>query len=713
MRVSIGLLLSVMTVCAAGPSATLASFPNTGVNAVQVDSAGNIYIAGFQGTVGSPATYDAFVAKLSPDGSQVLYSTKFAGSQSDFASVLGLDATGAAYIFGQTKSPDFPVTPGAMQSTMLAGNGQGFVAKVDPQGTVVYATFIGGSSSINPAGGGLVVDSLGDVYISGQYNGGTFPTTAGAVVASATPSAAFLMKLGPGGNLLAAVAGIGGQITLDAQGNLYVAGALYGEPTQIPITSGAFQSTFSLMACGGDAQVPEVCTYQYVTKLNPALTQVVYSTFVTGSYGAQPVAISVDAQGNVLVAGTTYSADYPATANAFQPFYVAAALPPGPSSFGPFSQSYPPPASGYLTKINATGTGLLYSTFFSGTEDDTISFAAVTSNGVYFSGQAGSPDLPGLDGAPLPCLPQSYVAGMSLDGTSITASRLLNGAVLAFDSVTGQFLAWTGTNLISFDSASPPNPITCILDSADSRPVTSIAPGELVSIYGPHFVQGPITGYSLDSLSTSLFGVGVTFNGIGGPILYLSNQQINLQAPYEIAGSAQVAVAITLMQGGAVAESITLPVVAAQPTAFLNPAPLYDLSGCPLSGIVYSGGPVALAFNSDGSQNSCFNPAPAGSTVTIFLQGLGVTGSAVTGGINASPGAPLTLPITTSNPYGGGPSGVTIVSANALPGSISGVWQVGLQVAPNNSGAFSFSMVVGIGGEPVQVRDTNLNIWIR
>jgi hypothetical protein len=85
-----------------------------------VDAAGNIYIAGFHGTVGAPDSYDAFVAKLSPDGSKVLYSTNFAGSKSDFVSALEIDSPGAAYVFGQTQSPDFPVTPGALQATLLA-----------------------------------------------------------------------------------------------------------------------------------------------------------------------------------------------------------------------------------------------------------------------------------------------------------------------------------------------------------------------------------------------------------------------------------------------------------------------------------------------------------------------------------------------------------------------------------------------------------------
>jgi hypothetical protein len=131
-----------------------------------VDASGNIYVAGFQGTVGTPDSYDAFVAKLSPDGSKILYSTKFAGSKSDYVAALDIDSTGAAYVFGQTQSPDFPVTAGALQTTMLGSSAQGFVAKVDAQGKVVYATLIGGGSDVYPNAGGLLVDAAGEAVVS-------------------------------------------------------------------------------------------------------------------------------------------------------------------------------------------------------------------------------------------------------------------------------------------------------------------------------------------------------------------------------------------------------------------------------------------------------------------------------------------------------------------------------------------------------------------
>ena len=143
-------------------------------------------------------------------------------------------------------------------------------------------------------------------------------------------------------------------------------------------------------------QVGFACSYQYVTKLNANLSQILYSTYVTGSWGAAPAAILVDAQRNVVLAGTTYSSDYPTTSNAFQPFYIANA----PSPYVCWDCSFPPPASGYMTKLNATGTGLIYSTFLSGTQADTITFAAFTAGGVYLSGQARIPRFSGDGGSP-------------------------------------------------------------------------------------------------------------------------------------------------------------------------------------------------------------------------------------------------------------------------------------------------------------------------
>jgi uncharacterized protein (TIGR03437 family) len=242
------------------------------------------------------------------------------------------------------------------------------------------------------------------------------------------------------------------------------------------------------------------------------------------------------------------------------------------------------------------------------------------------------------------------------------------------------------------------------VDAADLRQVTAIAPGELLSIFGPHFLNErdvPPPG----SFPTSLGGVTVTFNGIAGPLLYVSPQQINVQVPYEIANSPQASLTLTSSQTN-VSDSRTLPVIARNPVAFLDTfTPLAAaIAGCERDVALLGVGPIPLAFNSDGSRNTCANPARAGSVVRIFLAGLGVTVPApVTGSINPSPGIPLNLAVTFANG-----SAATVVSATAVAGSISGVWEVDVRLPPS-AVIGMISLVV----DSVPVRDTNLTIWQR
>jgi Ca2+-binding RTX toxin-like protein len=231
----------------------------------------------------------------------------------------------------------------------------------------------------------------GDAIITGQAGTnsmtGGFPPAPAPVVGS---SGTFVLKLDPtGSKILAAISGVGGMIAMDSQSNIYVAGLQYSDqPTPIPATPGAFQSEPLANACGL-LDAFSACDYQYVAKLNPALNNIVYTTYITGEYGATPAAIGVDAQGDVFVAGTTISPDYPTTPNAYEPQYIASAAPKVSCFF--IINCFPgPPASGYLTEVNPTGTGLIYSSFFGGTQTDTISFFALTPNVIYLGGSAGS-----------------------------------------------------------------------------------------------------------------------------------------------------------------------------------------------------------------------------------------------------------------------------------------------------------------------------------
>jgi len=496
-----------------------------------------------------------------------------------------------------------------------------------PAGKIVYSTFVGGATDVTPgitsAPGldSILVDSAGDVIITGQAGTnsaiGPFPP---APAPSAGSSESFVLKLDPAGaKILGGISGIGGMIAMDGQGNIYVTGLQFSdEPTPITSTANAFQSE----PTNGCSLVGPffTCGYQYVAKLNPGLNQVLYATYVSGEYGATPAAISVDAQGDAFVAGTTQSRDYPTTLNAYEPRYIASA-PPNESCFFMPNCVNLPPASGYLTEVNPTGTGLIYSSYFSGTQTDSIDFAAFMPSVIYLGGSAGSADLPGFAGYPQQCLPQMYETRLSPDATEIGPSRVTPGRLLAYDAFAGTLIATNGTNVMAVDPEATQPPIACILDSADLMPVTSIAPGELLSLFGEFSSGSPATPPP-GQVSISLDGASVEINGIPSPLLYAGGEQINFQAPFGIAGAAQANITFASALSN-ISDSLTLPIVASNPAAFLNMAtPSPALATCTIESAASVNGLLPLTLNPDGSVNTCLNPAAAGSTVTLFLNGL-------------------------------------------------------------------------------------------
>lgn len=669
---------------ASANTGTLANFPNSMVYAVQTDAAGNLYVAGFQGNFSKA---NPFVAKLSPTG-QTLYSTTLAGGNFGIAWAIAIDSSGAAYVFGNTNSPDFPVTPGALQTTMQ-GSFQGFVTKLDPAGKIVYSTFVGGATDVTPgitsAPGldSILVDSAGDVIITGQAGTnsiiGTFPPAPAPNVSS---SESFVLKLDPAGaKILGGISGIGGMIAMDGQGNIYVTGLQYSGPqSPIAATPNAFQSE--------PANVCDLigafftCGYQYVAKLNAGLNQVLYSTYVTGEYGATPAAISVDAQGDAFVVGTTNSPDYPTTLNAYEPRYIASSAPSLSCFFMPNCVNLPP-ASGYLTEVNPTGTGLVYSSYFSGTQTDTINFAAFTPNAIYLGGNAGSANLPGFAEYPQQCLPQMYETRLSPDAREIGPSRLVPSKLLAYDAFAATLIATNGTNVIAVDPNATQTPIACILDAADLKPVTSIAPGELLSMFGEFSSGSPTTPPPGQVSSTTLDGATVTVNGVPSPLLYVGGEQINFQAPSGIAGQTQANIEFASALSK-ISDSLTLPIVPSNPTVFLNTAtPSPALAACTNQSPASVNGLLPLALNPDGSVNTCLNPTSAGSTVTLFL--------------NGSP------PVVTAN-------GATVISVSPAAGAISGIWQLSIQM-PANAGSGGNRISLTAGGTPV--RDPNLVVWVK
>jgi uncharacterized protein (TIGR03437 family) len=172
------------------------------MSALAVDAGGNAYLGGSTG----PAAYHAFVAKLNPDGSAFLYNTLLSGSGQDFGTALALDARGNVTVTGSTSSADFPVTACVVQPK-LAGAQNAFVARLDVDGKMVFSTYLGGSGM--DSGGAVQLDSAGNIYVAGMATSLDFPTTPGtfqpapAIPAWGASPGGFVAKLTPDARTLA------------------------------------------------------------------------------------------------------------------------------------------------------------------------------------------------------------------------------------------------------------------------------------------------------------------------------------------------------------------------------------------------------------------------------------------------------------------------------------------------------------------------------
>jgi uncharacterized protein (TIGR03437 family) len=213
--------------------------------------------------------------------------------------------------------------------------------------------------------------------------------------------------------------------------------------------------------------------------------------------------------------------------------------------------------------------------------------------------------------------------------------------------------------------------LACLADPADNVQITAVAPGQVLSIFGSRIA--PARSAVPNGGSASSFqGISVTFNGVPAPILYTSGEQINIQVPYEIAGQDSAEMQVVSSSEGLTERKI-VSVVQRQPSVFLAPdALLSDVPGYFYCGNTFSRAQHALALNADGTLNTCSNAALAGSTVTIFMNGLGpIQPAQPTGAIVASPAVAVAPGVVATG----------ILSTTTFPGAISGLAQVQIQQA--------------------------------
>jgi len=682
MQVAKLIILSALTACAAAMDYTTyigGMFPPS-VHAIATDAMGNTYITGSRTIAaflpGAASTTDIFVSKLDASGNLTLLAT-LSGKGSDQANGIAVDPQGNIYIVGTTTSSDFPLHH-PLQNTLGSGRA-GFLAKLSPDGTTLFSTYLGGirgASQLNA----VAVDAQGDVYVTGETFAGDYPVTPGLPAGFAgegigAVSAAFFVKVTSAGDRIVYAGGIaanqracgggsscstnsletsGVSIAVDATGNAYVAGNTYG--VGLPTTPGALRTD------GLGAFIAKVNSsgtgLVYLTLLGSLNNNLPGSTFPRSSPATAISAIAADAAGNAYITGATSDPAFPVTASAFQ---TKLAVP----NSQPMNQFLP--TDTFVAKLDSTGTAMTWATFLGGTGSDQGTSLAVDSAGnTWVSGFTSSTDFPSSLGWPQG---SEFLVELNMTGDALLYSaRLPSDSVataLAIDSIALVHTAGSYGMVSAFAPASAPGRTSVprmfgIGNAAGGVIAGRVTPGELISIYGLNLSQtAPVSGtFNVSGfLPFGLAGVQVTINNISAPLLYVSDTQINAVVPLELLfGPATMRIS----QNDALLPDFPVFVGGVAPQVFRNP------DG------------IAAAINQDGTVNSAANPAKAGSYVSIWATGDGQeTGFGADGQMITSL-LTYVFPFQIYDEYNG--KYVVISYEGPAPGMVIGVSQINFQV---------------------------------
>jgi uncharacterized protein (TIGR03437 family) len=700
------------------------------IRGVAVDSSGNAYVAGTTGSSDFPtknafqskfaATGNgyfihgtAFVAKLNPAGSALVYSTFLGGSTSEGANGIAVDSLGSAYVTGYAASTDFPVKnafqpflaplcPSEIHESV-------YVAKFDPSGSsLAYSTLIGGAC-LDEYGEGIAVDAQGSAYVTGRTSGNYFPPTGALPPAQAGPAlpgsdgGMFVLKLAPSGSALVYASLFGGPgiadpfaggaslaqpansyaIAIDPAGNAFTAG--FTESTTFPTVNAqqpkiagvpsldgnfdGFVVKFSAQSGGSVAPVTTSLAPAALNINSPAIAlQVNGSGFVASSVVqwngvARPTTVVSATQLTAALTATDLAAPGAQWVNVFTPGPGG-----GTSNYVQFTVngSLPPTLNGISAQeLTAGGPAATI----------IVSACNLTASSVLQWNGVAMPTSPYTGSKPIGGL----IAGT---GVSCLFPTVLQATIPASDLVAGtaQITFFTpapgGGTSAAFVFTVLPAPVlnagTALLNAASYT--SQVAPGGLASLFGANFTA---TTSCPNASATSLCGVSVEMNGVAVPLLYVGPTQANLQIPWELVG--QSTATIDVLANGVRSPSVSVSLASAAPAIFTLNQQGTGQGAILLAGTAVVAGPA--------------NPVTAGNAIEIYMVGLGaVSNPPATGAQARTQSLTLVKPTVT---IGGVPA--TVLYSGLAPTFI-GLYQVNVQIPSGVTLGAGVPLVVTMNG---------------
>lgn len=693
------------------------------VRGLAVDPAGAVYVTGRTDSTDFPNTSretlpargggDAFVTKLNATGTAFVYSLLLGGFALDTGNGIALDAAGAAFVAGESRSENFPVTDGALQ-TARRGGADAFVARVRPDGSgLAYSTYYGGEAQ--EAANAIAVDAAGNAYFTGLTYSSQLPLTPQAYQRLSTQGPdAFVAKLNPSGAALLYSTYLGGDnedvgltIAVNRQGEAYIGGQT-NSPNFPVRNDGPLLST--ALAGGFDG---------FLAKMNFGGTALIFATHFGGAGADALHSIALESGGRIWGAGSTESANLPATPGApasrlsgatdgFVVRYAELTVQVTPATVtlgaGDTQQFvaevtntsnpavrwniFPPlgtisPTGLYTAPASFTGSSLVTVSAVSQADGTKISEAiitlvqrvqvAVTPAAVTLLANQTQQFTATVQGAASTAVTWSLspaTGEISAAGLYRAPAVIAAPATVTVRAASVADPQRTATATITLSPpVAPPAPqisIAGVANAASFRPVAEqggLAPGQLVTFFGQNMGPAALAGLRLDSaglVANSLAGTRVLFDGAAAPLIYTSAGQLTAVVPYSVDG--RVTTQVQVEFEGRRSNTIALPVVNAAPALFTA-----DSSGR---------GPGAI-LNQNGAPNAAANPAARNSVVVVYLTGEGVTNPA---GVDGKPAAaPLPVPrLPVAVSIGG--FDAPVLYAGGAPGLVAGVMQVNVRI---------------------------------